>query len=51
MLACGEEFLEGCFYYADGDNLHAGKSRGGEIMGPVPFYKTKVKRTERSRRK
>jgi len=24
-------------------------SRGGEIMGPVPFYKTKVKRTERRR--
>ena len=25
-------------------------SRGGEIMGPIPFFKTKVKRTERRRR-
>jgi len=30
-------------------SVHA-LSRGGEIMGPVPFYKTNVKRTERKRR-
>jgi len=40
----------GYFYYEDGDNLDEALSRGGEIMGPVPFFKTKVKRTDRSRR-